>query len=170
MADTIAFGSTDRIWTGFFERVKVNDSDKCWPWDGIIQRSGYGILKLGGPKNKFHGQAHRVSYELHYGSIPYGMLVCHKCDVPLCVNPEHLFLGTASDNNKDRARKGRTRNQNTFKTICKWGHPLTGDNVFTNADGTRHCRECNRVSARRWLEKKRGIGIGTIIPRKPYYG
>lgn len=76
---------------------------QCWLWTGSTDYR-YGHLFNGGREHK----AHRVSYELHLGKIPRGMSVLHKCDTPKCVNPSHLFLGTQSDNNKDRAKKRRS--------------------------------------------------------------
>jgi len=67
---------------------------------------GYGRLRVGNRKTML---AHRFSYEAHVGPIPKGMFVCHKCDNPLCVNPDHLFVGTASDNMQDMHRKGRAK-------------------------------------------------------------
>lgn len=77
----------------------------CWEWIGYRDPNGYGRMDVGDRPML----AHRVSYLVHYGSIPDGMAVLHKCDEPKCVNPEHLFLGTQADNVRDMHAKGRAR-------------------------------------------------------------
>jgi hypothetical protein len=82
---------------------KVVKTKTCWFWGGTRNVDGYGRVRINGKSDG----AHRVSYEYHIGPIPKGLYVCHKCDCPPCVNPDHLFLGTARDNARDKIAKGR---------------------------------------------------------------
>lgn len=88
----------ERFW------AKVNKTRSCWVWLGKPRGFGYGRIELLGGQTQ---STHRYSWELHNGPIPTGMAVLHKCDVPQCVNPDHLFLGTQLENMRDRRSKGR---------------------------------------------------------------
>lgn len=92
----------------FWAKVDKSQGDEgCWIWTGAKQggRKGkYGAFQMGWKNQK---RAHRLSFEIANGPIPDGMMVCHACDTPLCVNPAHLFLGTAKDNTADMDAKGR---------------------------------------------------------------
>lgn len=84
------------------DRCIPEPNSGCWIWTGSVGSDGYGKAKKGGKTYR----AHRLSYEL-FCDAPGDMLVMHKCDTPLCVNPEHLTLGTPADNMKDKVAKGR---------------------------------------------------------------
>lgn len=89
-------------------RVKVCAQTGCWLWLRGKHTFGYGLIgayKDGGARTS--EGAHRASYRIFKGEIPAGMNVCHRCDTPACINPEHLFLGTAMDNVRDCIAKGR---------------------------------------------------------------
>ncbi len=87
----------------FFNRTLKTDD--CWVWQGNRDRHGYGLFTHKGVY--FCDFAHRVSYTIHSGPIPEGMAVCHRCDNPPCVNPDHLFLGSQLENIVDMQKKGR---------------------------------------------------------------
>ena len=86
---------------------KINKTKNCWLWTGGKVTGGYGSFKIDGEKIL----AHRFSYLQYVGAIPDGMNVCHSCDVPACVNPDHLWIGTQQDNVDDMINKGRARYQ-----------------------------------------------------------
>lgn len=87
----------------FDEKYCPEPMSGCWLWTHHCDPKGYGMIWLKGSPRK----AHRISWELHRYPIPKGMFICHRCDTPACVNPEHLFLGTHTDNMRDMASKGR---------------------------------------------------------------
>lgn len=83
------------------------DKNGCWIWQGGSAANGYGMCYV--QRIRANRGAHRVAWEVFNGQIPEGMNVCHRCDTPKCCNPDHLFLGSALDNVRDKIEKGRHR-------------------------------------------------------------
>lgn len=89
--------------------AKVRKTEGCWLWMASKNQKDYGRIGWHENKENRHMLTNRFSWQLAHGPVPDGLCVLHRCDVPACVNPEHLFLGTKGDNNRDRAAKGRSR-------------------------------------------------------------
>lgn len=96
-----SFSDEDRFWNG----VNKKSEDECWEWRQSTIGNPYGVIKY----CKKDYSPSRVSWIIHFGAIPDGLYVCHKCDNPPCCNPKHLFLGTHQDNVDDREQKGRNK-------------------------------------------------------------
>jgi hypothetical protein len=157
-------------WTIVLPRLNAADAERfrsfvplgvteyeCWEWRGGINARGYPIFSV---NNKSY-RAHRIALAAKIGGdIPAGLFACHSCDNPSCVNPDHLFAGTAQENARDAISKKRQWGPAPWPA-CKRGHALVPPNkaVTIRPDGTRHsfCRECSRITARLNVPKRREL-------------
>lgn len=148
----------DRFWE------KVNKTEDCWIWMKSKDGSGYGTISYLGKVYK----AHRLSYELEFGSFDKSLRVLHLCDNPSCIRPSHLFLGSQSDNMIDMVKKGRhgkgqleipsyedfckIPSKRKVSNFCKNGHEYSKENTRIKYIGqrlVRVCRTCQRNSAKK---------------------
>lgn len=104
---------TERQRGWFWSHVRVNERTGCWEWTGGHDKDGYGYF-LVRPRLKGLDRTHRVSWVIHFGPIPVGLFVLHRCDNPPCVRPDHLWLGTSADNTADMVAKGRESHHRHF--------------------------------------------------------
>lgn len=140
--------------------VAPNLSDRdCWEWVQPKDRNGYGFASF--ESRCF--RAHRFSYETYVGPIPHGMVVCHKCDNPACVNPDHLFIGTHADNHRDMCSKGRNIMQ-THPERAHMGHCGELNPASRLADHQRKTIGSQWLSGttRRQLAEEYQVSRGTI--------
>lgn len=119
---------------------KVNKTDTCWLWTANTSH-GYGLFMVEGKRVR----THVYSFIIANGGYEKGLVVCHSCDTPTCVNPAHLSIGTQADNLRDMYQKGRGARQQL--THCKHGHELTEDNIHRSPSkpNTRQCKQCRRT-------------------------
>ena len=136
---------------------KVGKSGDCWEWLAATGggKNKYGVFCLNGKQI----QATHAVLEIEGVDVPSGMIVCHTCDNPTCVNPDHLFIGTHSDNTQDMLAKGRHGGQK--KTHCPHGHELAGENIYWTHRGTRTCRACrNKKNSEYQKRRRRALKCG----------
>ena len=113
----------------------------CEEWEGPTDKDGYGRMHIAyvyGKSVKMY--IHRLIWMQTFGHTD--LLICHHCDNPPCINPEHLYAGTAKQNTNDMVERGRHRNNR--KTHCSHGHEYTAENIYAYQN-SRQCRECRKL-------------------------
>jgi hypothetical protein len=137
----------------FQKYVMPEPNSGCWLWTGGTHKTGYGAFTICKRKQV---SAHRISWEIHHGSIPKGLCVLHRCDTPSCVNPAHLFLGTNQENSKDCVKKKRHVYGSRYKNA-----KITDDVAISIRQDPRSLREISAsfgISARSVFNIKHNMG------------
>jgi hypothetical protein len=130
----------------FWSKVKKRRGPLCWEWQAGCQRAGYGWVAFEGKTQL----AHRVAYYLTFGKIPAKLCILHTCDNRRCVNPSHLWIGTRTDNNRDRMMKGRSR-------------PRRGETSGKSKLNNKKVKEIRKAVGKcRDIATKYGVSFGTI--------
>lgn len=143
----------------FLKARTIVDANGCWIWQCGYHSNNppcgqHGMLTIAGRKV----QAHRAMWTAARGDIPGELCVLHRCDVPKCINPDHLFLGTRLDNNADAVAKGRHAGaKQRAKTHCLRGHEFTPENTACSVRGTRSCITCRSERGKQNFQRKHGF-------------
>jgi hypothetical protein len=131
------------------------DLEGCWGWTGMVNESGYGMVRTDGRTKR---RAHRVIWERYKGKIPPGMILHHKCQNRRCCNPDHLQMVTRAEHQALHMRPTNNR--------CGKGHEFTPENTYIRTGGTRVCRQCANERIKEW---KAGAGREAERIRKTRY-
>ncbi len=147
---------------------KIEKRGDCWIWTASTRNKGYGAFSWTDIESGrlIQERAHRISYRLFTGQIPNNLFVLHTCDNPACCNPDHLFLGTKADNNRDMVEKGRHVPGGTH---CgkhypngNWKHGTEHHGSKLNPDLVRQIREDHKTMSYSKLMKKYGLSLGCV--------
>lgn len=150
----------------FWKYVSPEPNSGCWLWEGSVDKRGYGQIRShnSGPGSLRY--ATHISLEIHDRKLPPGMNACHKCDIPLCVNPDHLFHGTQKDNSADSWAKGRAskpppsvKGRQKLTTHCPFGHQMAGINLYIAPSGARMCRTCRTIYKGALRKRRKDQGL-----------
>lgn len=143
MVSRITNSIEKRFWS------KVSKKRYCWFWTGYKEKSGHGKFRL---TSSVVIGAHRISWILFNKKMPTNM-VLHKCNMPNCVNPKHLYDGTQAQNTRDSVKDGT--HFEASKTHCNIGHKFTKGNTLIVAKGAKRCRECNRIRCLEYSRRRK---------------
>lgn len=145
--------NTQAIEERFWNRVVWNgDEDECWEWNAAQDGYGYGLAWDG----KRVVRSHRLCYGLLIGPIPEGHQLHHECENPRCCNPWHLRPVTPHQHKTIHGQSGAA-GENAVKTHCKYGHHLSGGNLYVTPEGRRKCRECHVRRQHEYLSRKKEV-------------
>jgi hypothetical protein len=148
---------SDRLRARFRAKVQEGPDDECWPWIGARTKGGYGVMS-GERRGDSPLRGHRVAYELHYGPIPDGLHVRHRCDNPPCCNPAHLVVGTNADNVADKVERGRQS-----RTALRGGsNPAANVNERVVAEIRRLLVERDDRTTRKIVRVRYGISTSAL--------
>lgn len=154
------WSSPEDLQERFWKKVNRLSPDECWPWATKTTSRGYGAFNVGGKLIK----SHRIAYRMCRGEIPAGMLVCHRCDNPLCCNPSHLFLGSGKDNIQDMIAKGRQ--------VCLSGEDH-GSSILSEEQVVKIRNDYASGSTQTEIAERHGVSrgaIGDVVARRRWRG
>lgn len=136
-------------------KVDQDGPNGCWLWLGTKNAEGYGVTNLMAVSGD--RLAHRISYHLNHGPILNGLVICHHCDNPSCVNPSHLYMGTAKNNVDDCVRRKRHFTPFVKSDRCRRGHLFDEKNTYIKPNGHRTCKICAAAGhkERKMINKRR---------------
>jgi hypothetical protein len=147
--NTSAGSTSEDVRLRLLSKIRIDEASGCWIWQGASTSGGYGVIRFRrtpGERGTYNAPTHRVSYLIHVGPIPEGLVLDHLCRVRLCCNPDHLEPVT----NRENILRGVSPSaRNAHMTHCDYGHPLAGANLYIKPGrGDRACLVCKRIDDR----------------------